>query len=81
MSMTLGYCAGIFSSVTYRTKHSPEYRRTRADTRLRVLVMLSVLGGVSAAQAEQRDRCARKWKMPEEIARLGGHHPHYRYLY
>ncbi|TPX16106.1 uncharacterized protein E0L32_004101 [Thyridium curvatum] len=87
-SMTLGNCAGIFSSFIYRTQDKPEYKLGHGLT----MAFVFCSGCLFAAtcyflrrENKKRDRGERDYvlegKTPDQIARLGDYHPEYRYLY
>ncbi|KAL1865923.1 hypothetical protein VTK73DRAFT_5007 [Phialemonium thermophilum] len=87
-SMTLGNCAGIFSSFIYRTQDSPKYRLGHGLTLGFVFVsgcMFLTTALLLRRENKRRDRGERDYvldgKTPDEIARLGDYHPEYRYLY
>jgi MFS family permease len=87
-SMTLGNCAGIFSSFIYRTQDNPTYRLGHGLTLGFVFASGCLFGLTSYLLRRENQR--REWgernyvlegKTPEEIACLGDKHPDYRFLY
>ncbi|KAJ9157860.1 Major facilitator superfamily transporter [Pleurostoma richardsiae] len=87
-SMTLGNCAGIFSSFLYRTQDAPRYRLGHGVTLGFVFwsgCMFLMTALLLRRENKKRNRGERDHvlvgKTPEEVARLGDYHPEYRYLY
>jgi MFS family permease len=87
-AMTLGNCAGIFSSFLYRTQDKPEYKLGHGATLGFVFVsgcLFLTTSLLLRQENKKRDSGERdhilEGKTPEQIARLGDYHPEYRYMY